>query len=667
MFRRALAVIAASAVALGGLTFGATPVTAAVTGASISPSTLNVGASPAFTVRWTEGVSRSSVMVRSPYLWGNAYSGTINTPSSVAPTSVTGGGANGPWVITCPLGVFTLPAASTVTGTLACRSANQPAANAFFTAFWLDAAAGAGNTLSYTGAVEVSVNSGTVTAPGTPRRDTWIVGQYSTANTATAIAADGNVEVPVSVVAVDAAGIPIPVITLNIDSNEGTCSTQSVTGLQGSWTTAPGADNCSKPGARFVGYNTERNGSGIAIAPGGNLNLSFDNTIYAIYESPRTAGAPTDVVAVAGRNKITVSWKAPADAGTSAITNYLAQANPSGRVCVTRTSDANMLSCTFDLGATNTKYSFKVQALNGAGWGPVSAESAAVSPYDFREVSGSRANVLLGLAGTKVETNGAAPGLAGLAVTPEYKVGGAANWTGEANAARVNADGKFSWSKRFPASANKQNVTVRFTYGGDIVSDTLVLSRGGQSGSLTAPRNIKVENVVNRVIVTWDPPKFDGGEKITGYTMCANGAGSLCRNVPADGRGVFQNLATGREYTITVAAKTATRTGPAAEAKQKVSPVEASVRITRRFGQEIRVETEALGFKAGAKFRLEVAVAEPGRPTNSWRWDELQSFTGKGNVRRGFTEELGASYEGEAIAVRLVTPNGPVYSRLSRP
>ena len=456
-----------------------------------------------------------------------------------------------------------------------------------------------------------------------------------------------------------------PLITIDIDPNGGTCGTAKVIGFATTWGNAP--RDCSKPGSIFKGFNTNAGASEASIAPGGNLHLTGDNRIYAIYDSPRTAGAPTDVVAVAGRDKITVSWKAPVDPGSSAITNYLAQASPSGRPCVTRTSDANMLSCTFDLRATNTKYSFKVQALNGAGWGPVSAESAAVSPYDFREVSGSRANVLLGLAGTKVETNGAAPGLAGLAVTPEYKVGGAANWTSVANAARVNADGKFSWSKRFPASANKQNVTVRFTYGGDAVSDTLVLSRGGQSGSLTAPRNIKVENVVNRVIVTWDPPKFDGGEKITGYTMCANGAGSLCRNVPADGRGVFQNLATGREYTITVAAKTATRTGPEATAKQKVSPVEASTRITRRLGQEIRVQVEATGFKAGAKFRLESAVAVPGEPASAWRWEELRSFTGSGKVNREYAVELGSLYDGETIAVRLVTSNGTVYSRLSRP
>lgn len=459
----------------------------------------------------------------------------------------------------------------------------------------------------------------------------------------------------------------VPVITIYINDNGGTCNTRAVTGFLDSWTNAPNASSCEKPGAVFTGFNTKADGTGLAVAPGGNLNLTGDNTLYAIYDSPRTAGAPTDVVATAGLNKVSVSWKAPADPGSSSITNYLAQATPSGKVCVTRLSDANMLSCNFDLPATNTKYAFKVQALNSAGWGQLSTESAAVSPYDFRGVTASRPNVLLGLGGSRVEASGLAPGLAGKEVNAQFKVGSAKDWTTETRAATVDAQGKFSWSRKFGPSLNKQNVTVRFTYGSDLVSGTYVLSRGGQAGSLTAPRNIKVENVVNRVIVTWDPPKFDGGEKITGYTMCATGAGILCRNVSTDGRGIFQGLDPKRSYTITVAAKTANRTGPAEEVQQKVSPVEASVQIARRFGQEIRVETQAAGFKEGSKFRLEVAIAEPGKPTSSWGWDELQSFTGKGNVNRGFAEELGASYEGKAIAVRLVTPNGTVYSKISRP
>ena len=514
--------------------------------------------------------------------------------------------------------------------------------------------------MSSTATISVAIPAGQVTAPTVARTDSWLVGGYYLNYTPSRQA-----EPTTTAVAVDSAGNPIPLVTLDIDANGGQCTTNRVTGYQGTWALAPDTNSCQKPGATFTGFNTSADGSGLTIAPGGNLHLTNDNRLYAIYVSPRVPGAPTDVVAVPGRNKVTVSWKAPADPGSFAITNYLAQATPSGKVCVTRQSDADMLTCTFDLPATNTRYSFSVQALNGAGWGDMSAASSAVSPYGFGKVEASRPNILLGLAGTKVEASGAAPGLAGKAVNAEFKVGSAKDWTTQANAATVNAEGKFSWSKKFGPSLNKQNVTLRFTYGADTVSGTYVLARGGQAGNLSAPRNVKVENDVNRVKVTWDPPKFDGGEKIIGYSMCAKGAGTLCRNVPADGQGVFQNLATGREYTITVAARTATRTGPESEANKKVSPVEASVGITSRDGERIEVTSRVAGFPGGAKFRLEYAVAVPGAPTGTWRWVAFPNVIADGNVNRGFL--LPPAAVNETIAVRLVTPNGPAYSRLSRP
>lgn len=460
--------------------------------------------------------------------------------------------------------------------------------------------------------------------------------------------------------------------TLDFDGNGGTCSPKSKQGARGTWSTALTADNCSKPGEELQGFSTSPTNAvgSVFVNPGGAIFFGGSNTFYAVWGKPRTvADAPTGVVAVAGQNKVIVSWKPPANNGGLTITNYLAQAKPSGRVCVTRLTDVDMLTCTMDLPATNTKYTFTAQAINGIGWSAWSAASNAVSPYGFGEVRGSRENVLFGLAGTKVQVGGTAPGLAGLAVTPEYKIGSADQWSREVNAAKVNADGNFSWSKKFPASTNKQNVTVRFTYGDEAISDQLVLARGAQAGSLTAPRNIKVENLPNKVRVTWDPPQFDGGQKITGYILCASSGSTLCRkNLPAEATSSDMNLFAGRQYTITVAAKTAKGEGPAAKAKQQVSPVEASVGITGRFaGQELRIQAQGIGFTGNAKFRLEVATAVAGKPASAWRWKAIESFTQTGNFDRRFTWVLDNSDRGEAVAVRLVTPNGIVYSRISRP
>ena len=294
---------------------------------------------------------------------------------------------------------------------------------------------------------------------------------------------------------------------------------------------------------------------------------------------------------------------------------------------------------------------------------------APVSPYDFREITASRPNVLFGLGGSRVEASGSAPGLAGKAVNAQFKVGSAKVWTTQANAANVNAQGEFSWSRKFGPSLNKQNVTVRFTYGADLVSGTYVLARGGQAGSLTAPRKIKVENVVNKIKVSWDPPKFDGGEKITGYILCAvpGRGGTTCRSETGT-EGTFWNLNTRQTYTITVAAKTAEREGPAGKSSKTVDPTEASIRGVARSFDELTADVRGEGFKKNSRFRVEIASPVPGARPESWAWDQVTSFSvDQESFRKTLSIPLDASLRGERLMLRLFTPTGTVYSRSIRP
>lgn len=467
--------------------------------------------------------------------------------------------------------------------------------------------------------------------------------------------------------------VPPPIIdTLDFDGNGGACSPTSKSGERGTWSTALTADNCSRPGFNLAGFSTSPTlapGS-VYVPPGGNIYFGGSNRFYAIWNKLITPpAAPTDVVAVASRNKVTLSWKAPSDDGGASIIAYAAKATPSGRTCVTRLNmDVNMLSCELFLPATNTKYTFQVQAANEwRGWGEGSAASNAVSPYDFREVSGSRENVLFGLAGTKVQARGVAPGLAGLAVTPEFKVGAAAEWSREANAAKVNADGNFSWSKSFPASANKQNVSVRFTYGGDAVSDTLVLARGAKAGSLSAPRNVKVDNKVNEPIVTWDAPKFDGGSKVTEYQVCLQSPGSAtgCVRAWESPREVW-DLRPGL-YTVTVAAKNAKGLGPAAKASKPFRVTRASIGLDSRTDKDVIANVRYNGFSQGTKLTVEVASWE------QWRSSEDATFVKSGTVTVStvgqgsgqLTIPLRRGEEKFNVRLRLVTPNGETYSRVS--
>jgi hypothetical protein len=85
--------------------------------------------------------------------------------------------------------------------------------------------------------------------------------------------------------------------------------------------------------------------------------------------------APRDVTAVGGDRSAVVSWREPETSGSFPVSNYKVTATPGGASCLTA-----LLSCTVS-GLTNgTAYTFRVEALNGAGWSPASSASAPVTP-----------------------------------------------------------------------------------------------------------------------------------------------------------------------------------------------------------------------------------------------------------------------------------------------
>lgn len=691
--KRISVLVTSFAVLVGGLTFGAAPASAAISGAGIDPSTWAAGSSQQAVVEWAEstgsttatdansrrqysinsGSSGEYISVEVGWGWtlqGRTNSGTIASYEAIwnnTASSYTCSGVGSPSVVFSSTGfgnsggnVKCLVKRSTMGPTSPSGSSSDPGQQVV-----LGNGSSSYFTLAAGSTVTVTFASGAVTAPALgPASDTWRIISLATSTapsttqttTVRTVVPGPDGEVPQ----------PPPIIRLDINGNGGVCTPSFVEGEQGTWGKAPTADKCTFGSRQLQGFSTSPTlapGS-VFVPPGGSVYFLTDNLLYAIWTQSQ-ASAPQDVVATAGLNSVKVTWKAPSDPGSSSITNYLAQATPSGKVCITRPTDANMLACDFNLPATNTKYAFKVQALNGAGWGPSSTESAAVSPYDFRDITASRPNVLLGLGGSRVEASGSAPGLAGKAVNAEFKVGSAKAWTTQANAAAVNAQGKFSWSRKFGPSLNKQNVTVRFTYGADLVSGTYVLARGGQAGSLTAPRNIKVENVVNKIKVSWDPPKFDGGEKITGYTICAvpGRGGTTCRSETGT-EGTFWNLNTRQTYTITVSAKTAEREGPVGKSAKTVDPTEASISAIARRSDELTMDVRGKGFKKNSRFRVEVASLVPGTKSDNWAWDEVTSFReDEVSFRNTLRTPLDASLRGERLYLRLFTPTGTVYSR----
>lgn len=93
--------------------------------------------------------------------------------------------------------------------------------------------------------------------------------------------------------------------------------------------------------------------------------------------SPTAPTAPLAVTAVAGERSAVVSWTAPADPGSSAVTGYEVRSSPAVTSCMTSSLTT---SCTLAGLSAGTPYTFTVRAANAAGWSPWSVASGPVTP-----------------------------------------------------------------------------------------------------------------------------------------------------------------------------------------------------------------------------------------------------------------------------------------------
>ena len=154
---------------------------------------------------------------------------------------------------------------------------------------------------------------------------------------------------------------------------------------------------------------------------------------------PVPPAAPGDVVAVAGDRSAVVSWSSPSDSGSYPVSAYQVEASPGGRSFLVPVATT---TCELTGLSNGTSYTFAVRALSGAGWGPWSSPSAAVTP---------RAAVIV-ITGGRVDrrtvaVTGVTSGLSGPMVVPWLRFAGereAVAWVPRP----VEADGTFTWSRR---------------------------------------------------------------------------------------------------------------------------------------------------------------------------------------------------------------------------
>ncbi|HEY1616948.1 MAG TPA: fibronectin type III domain-containing protein, partial [Streptosporangiaceae bacterium] len=265
-------------------------------------------------------------------------------------------------------------------------------------------------------------------------------------------------------------------------------------------------------------------------------------------------GAPTGARAAARPRGALVSWQPPASDGGSPVTGYVITARPGGK----RVHTAAVTSFTVGGLANGTAYRFTVTAVTGAGTGPASRRSAAVTPRaagrpraprsvtaaaGFRQasvtwwapsadggdpVTGYVVSATPGSARVRVAADARSAALTGLRDGRAYRL----------RVAAVTAAGTG------PASTSAP-LTPRTTVPGPPI------------GVTAAPASSGVE-------VSWQPPASNGGSSVSSYVIEVTGTTRKISVRAAARSVVVTGLKKGTSYGFRVAARNPRGTGPAA-------------------------------------------------------------------------------------------------------
>ena len=186
--------------------------------------------------------------------------------------------------------------------------------------------------------------------------------------------------------------------------------------------------------------------------------------------SPLPPSAPTDVRATAGDASATVAWIAPASPGSFPVSTYQVTSTPTGGSCLTSQG-----SCRVTGLRNGTTYTFSVRALNGAGWGPYSAPSPAVTPSPGVRpslvITGSRGEVG-GVTGVQIVgmSTGFPPGAR---LRAWIRLAGEDTYTQGRARIRVSDTGAFVWERR----TRKKAFVYITSEDGSTRSNTVVVPR----------------------------------------------------------------------------------------------------------------------------------------------------------------------------------------------
>lgn len=271
-------------------------------------------------------------------------------------------------------------------------------------------------------------------------------------------------------------------------------------------------------------------------------------------------GAPTGAQGTAGDGQATVSWQAPSSDGGNPIDQYEVTASPGGATAVV---DGDTLEATITGLANGTAHTFTVRARNGAGYGPASAASAAVTP---RTSPGSPTGVAAVAGNGQATVSWTAPASDGGSAVDAYEVeaspGGAK--------VQVGADSTTATVAGL-ANGTAYTFVVRARNDAGFGADSVPSSAVTPAGEPGRPAKPTVRSGDRRAVVSWTAAAANGSP-VTGYTVTASPGGATVTVDGTSTSATVSGLSNGTAYTFTVVASNAVGSSPASPTSDAVVP-----------------------------------------------------------------------------------------------
>ena len=269
--------------------------------------------------------------------------------------------------------------------------------------------------------------------------------------------------------------------------------------------------------------------------------------------APKPPGAPRDLRARAGTMGITVTWDAPEDTGSAAITSYFIDSSSDGVTWSLLLELGNVTEYTHaGLSPAQTVH-YRVRAKNSVGTGPWSASVSATVQGRAPSAPGAPLNLVATVTGRTVQLTWQQPADTGTAAITAYRIemstNGGTNW-----ASLSSVDGTTTLFTHMGTMAGRQYHyrIVATNRVGDSPPSNIAMAQIAVDPP-SQPRNLTVRPAPSSAVLTWTAPRDDGGGEITGYRIEMQHPGGWATLVNSIGPGNTTYTATGLQPGANVA------------------------------------------------------------------------------------------------------------------